>query len=81
MNKRYDDALEAQERAAKLLPNMPELIYDLAVIRLAAGKQAAALEALDRAIKLNPMLRTQAMKDKDLDALRENPLFLKLVRP
>lgn len=63
-------ALDAQERAAKLAPQNAELIYDLAVIRLAAGKRAEALEALNRALALNPKLKTQAMNDKDLEALR-----------
>ena len=54
VQKRYAVALEAQERAAKLSPELPELIYDLAVIRLAAGKRAEALEALEKAVRLNP---------------------------
>lgn len=68
--KRFADALEAQERAAVLGAHVPEVIYDLAVIRLAAGKRAEALEALERALRMNPKLKTQAQRDKDLEALR-----------
>jgi uncharacterized Ntn-hydrolase superfamily protein len=77
--KRYADALVAQERAAALGATVPEVIYDLAVVRLAAGKRAEALEALKRALALNPKLKSQAQRDKDLDALRADEGFKRLV--
>lgn len=77
--KRYAEALEAQERAAKLMPEMPELIYDLAVIRLAAGKRAEALQALETAVRLNPKLKVQASRDQDLAALRDDATFKRIV--
>ena len=77
--KRFAEALEAQERAAKLAPEHPELLYDLAVIRLAAGKKAEALQALEKALTLNPKLKTQAQRDKDVDALRSDPGFKRLM--
>ena len=79
--KRYAEALVAQEKAAKLMPEMPELIYDLAVIRLAAGKRAEALQALETAVKLNPKLKVQAARDQDMAALREDAGFKRLVEP
>ena len=78
--KRYADALVAQEHAAQLGANVPEVLYDLAVIRAAAGKKAEAIDALRRALALNAKLKTQAQKDKDLDALRDNPEFTKLIQ-
>lgn len=78
--KRYAEALVAQEHAAQLGANVPEVLYDLAVVRLAAGKKSAAIEALRRAIALNAKLKTQAQKDRDLDALRDNPEFSKLIQ-
>lgn len=78
--KRYAEALAAQERAAQLGANVPEVIYDLAVIRLAAGQRDEALEALRRALQMNPKLKTQARKDKDLDALRDDARFKALVQ-
>lgn len=78
--KRYAEALVAQERAAILGAKVPEVIYDLAVIRLAAGKRAEALEALERALIMNPKLKTQAQRDKDLDALRQDPAFTRLIQ-
>jgi uncharacterized Ntn-hydrolase superfamily protein len=79
--KRFAEALVAQERAARLMPDMPELIYDLAVIRLAAGRREEALQALERALRLNPKLKKQASADRDLDALREDERFKRLILP
>ncbi|HVS30700.1 MAG TPA: tetratricopeptide repeat protein [Thermoanaerobaculia bacterium] len=77
--KRFAEALVAQERAVKLQPDLPELVYDLAVIRLAAGHRAEALEALERALKLNPKLKKQAAADSDLAALRDEAKFRALI--
>ena len=72
--KRYAEALPVQERAAaraELQPAMlPEVLYDLAVIRLANGDRPGAEAALARAVQLNPKLAAQARDDKDLAALR-----------
>ncbi len=77
--KKFAEALPHQERAAVLSPENPEVLYDLAVIRLAAGKKAEALTALQKALELNPKLKKQAAEDKDLDSLR-NPAFQLLLR-
>jgi uncharacterized Ntn-hydrolase superfamily protein len=72
--KRFPEALAAQERAAaqaEAQPGMlPEVLYDLAVIRLANGDKPGALAAVRRAIQLNPKLVAQARGDNDLTALR-----------
>jgi uncharacterized Ntn-hydrolase superfamily protein len=79
--KRFAAALEAQERAAQLGADVPEVIYDLAVIRLAAGKRAEALVALADALRKNPKLKVQASKDEDLASLRGDPAFQRLIQP
>jgi uncharacterized Ntn-hydrolase superfamily protein len=79
MQKKYAEALPFQERAAKLAPENPEVNYDLAVIRGAAGDRAGALDALEKALKANPKLKKQAREDRDLDALRDEPRFAKIV--
>ena len=61
MEKRFADAQPAM---------LPEVVYDLAVIRLAAGNRAGAVEAARRALKLNPKLAAQAKSDPDLEAIR-----------
>jgi len=73
------DALSHIERAARMAPENPEVLYDLAVIRLAAGKSNDALEALEQALKYNPKLKKQASGDSDLSGLRGNPLFEQMV--
>jgi hypothetical protein len=50
---------------------LPEVLYDLAVIRLANGDRDGAERALERAIVLKPKLAAQAEKDEDLAALRQ----------
>jgi uncharacterized Ntn-hydrolase superfamily protein len=77
--KKYAEALPHQERAAELAPENPEVLYDLAVIRAAAGKRAEALDALEKALAGNPKLRTQAKTDHDLDVLRNEERFKKIV--
>lgn len=77
--KKYAEALPPMERTARLAPDNAEVLYDLAVIRLAAGKARAALEALKKSLTLNPQLKKQAAGDNDLAALRENVEFRELV--
>jgi uncharacterized Ntn-hydrolase superfamily protein len=78
--RRFPEALAAQERAAALAPGNAEVLYDLAVIRLASGKRPESLEALRRALASNPKLVSQARDDADLSALKDDPAFRKLVR-
>ena len=68
------------EHTAALAPENPEVLYDLAVIRLAAGKQQQALEALEKAVHLNPKLKKQAEGDEDLTRLRDLEAFQNLIR-
>ncbi len=72
---RFADALRWQVAAAEQAESqpavLPEVLYDLAVIRLAAGDTDGARAALDRAVELNPHLAEQAAVDDDLAALRD----------
>lgn len=74
MEKRFDESLKWQELAtarAEVQPAMlPEVVYDLAVVRLAAGDRGGALTAARRALQLNPKLAAQAKSDPDLEAIR-----------
>ena len=78
--KQFPIALDAQEHAALLAPENAELLYDLAVIRLANGHRGEALDALTKALAINPKLKQQASKDNDLAALRPDPSFQALVK-
>jgi uncharacterized Ntn-hydrolase superfamily protein len=75
--KQYSEALVHQERAAQIAPENLEVLYDLAVIRLAAGKRTESVEALKKALMLNPKLKKQASVDNDLAGLRDNPEFFR----
>ncbi len=77
--KKYAEALPHMERTAQLAPEYPEVLYDLAVIRLAAGDKPGALEALKMALQLNPKLKTQAKVDNDLAALRDDVSFKSMI--
>jgi uncharacterized Ntn-hydrolase superfamily protein len=75
----YQTALPHIERAAQLAPTNAEVLYDLAVIRLAAAQTDGALEALQKALSLNPNLKKQAAADEDLRSLRDNKDFQKMI--
>jgi uncharacterized Ntn-hydrolase superfamily protein len=77
----FDQALPHMERTAELAPKHAEVLYDLAVIRLAAGRPKKALQALTRSLAINPRLKDQAAVDEDLAGLRNDPEFQKLVGP
>ena len=77
---RGEEALPFMERTAGLAPENAEVLYDLAVIRLAAGKREEAIEALEKAVMLNPNLKKQAIGDDDLKALHDDPAFSRLVK-
>jgi Flp pilus assembly protein TadD len=76
---KFNEALPHMERTAKLAPENPEVLYDLAVIQLAAGKKEEALSSLAKALSLNPKLKKQAAGDNDLESIRNDPRFKELV--
>lgn len=78
--KEYAAALPTMERTTSLAPENPEVLYDLAVIRLAAGDKDASLKALEKAVRLNPKLKKQAIDDNDLKNLRLEKKFQELVK-
>ncbi|MGE5430170.1 MAG: DUF1028 domain-containing protein [Syntrophomonadaceae bacterium] len=78
--KKPQEALPHMDRAVSLAPNNPELLYDYAVIQLAAGKKDASIASLKKALGLNPKLKQQAAGDNDLKGLREDPQFKELIK-
>ncbi len=77
--KDFAAALPHMERTAQLAPEYAEVLYDLAVIRIANGDATGALEALEKSIALNPKLKAQATVDDDLSALHNDPTYQSLV--
>jgi uncharacterized Ntn-hydrolase superfamily protein len=78
---RFANALPPMERAARLAPEVAEVHYDLAIIRLANNDSDGAMAALQQAITLNAKLIEQASRDGDMDALRNDPRFIALIGP
>jgi uncharacterized Ntn-hydrolase superfamily protein len=78
---RFANALAPMERAARLAPEVAEVHYDLALIRLANNDSDGAMAALQQAISLNAKLKEQASRDGDMDALRNDPRFIALIGP
>lgn len=76
MDKAFPEALRWQEKAAAAAERqpamLPEVLYDLAVVRLANNDRQGALSAARRAIALNPKLAVQASRDSDLAAIRSD---------
>jgi uncharacterized Ntn-hydrolase superfamily protein len=79
IQKKYSDALPLMEHTAKLAPENPEVLYDLAVIQLSAGEKEASLKTLEKAVQLNPKLKKQAAGDDDLKSLQSEPEFQKII--
>ncbi len=78
-NNKPKEAISHMDRAVNYAPNYPELIYDFAVIKLAAGDDKGAIQSLKKAVELNPKLKTQAKVDKDLEVLKDNDEYKKIV--
>jgi uncharacterized Ntn-hydrolase superfamily protein len=80
IQKEHAKALPLMERTATLAPENPEVLYDLSVIRLAAGNKDASLQALEKSLQLNPKLKKQATGDNDLKSLQADPRFQPLLK-
>jgi tetratricopeptide (TPR) repeat protein len=74
-------AQELFERALKRDPEAADTHYALAAARARLGSVESALQALERAVELRPMLRVRAQTDADLVGLRNDPEFERIVFP
>lgn len=74
-------AQELFERALKRDPDAADTHYALAAARARLGSVESALQALERAVELRPMLRVRAQSDADLAVLRNDPEFERIVFP
>jgi tetratricopeptide (TPR) repeat protein len=74
-------AQELFERALKRDPEAADTHYALAAARARLGAIEAALQALERAVGLKPVLRVRAQADADLVLLRNDPEFERIVFP
>ncbi|HZN10947.1 MAG TPA: tetratricopeptide repeat protein [Blastocatellia bacterium] len=67
------------EKALRLRPDEPHLLYSLAATHAQSGAYDQALDYLNRLIQIQPRYRTQAMNDSDFSGLREDKRFLDLL--
>lgn len=77
---KFKEALPHMERTVKLAPENPEVLYDLAVIQLAAGQKDQALTSLLKTVSINPKLKKQAAGDNDLRDLHDDQEFLEMIK-
>ena len=75
----YVAAQEMFERALKREPEAAHIYYGLAATRSRLGSVDTALQALQRALELQPNLRLRAQHDHDLTLLRNDSEFERLV--
>ncbi|MET0648529.1 MAG: tetratricopeptide repeat protein, partial [Pyrinomonadaceae bacterium] len=74
-------AQELFERALKRDPDAADTHYALAAARARLGSVESALQSLERAVELKPVLRVRAQADADLAMLRNDPEFERIVFP
>ena len=72
-------AQEMFERALKRDPSAADTHYALAATRARLGAVASALQSLEKAVELRPVLRVRAQSDADLAPLRSDPDFERIV--
>ena len=75
----YVAAQEMFERALKREPEAAHIHYGLAATRALLGSIDLALESLQRALAIQPNLRVRAQHDHDLNPLRNDPDFDRLI--
>src|SRR6476469_2194459 len=75
----YVAAQEMFERALKREPEAAHIHYGLAATRARLGSIDLALQSLQRAVDLQPNLRLRAQHDHDLNPLRNDPDFDRLI--
>jgi len=77
MKEAADAALAAREKS----PEFDEAWVVWAATELGAGRKASTLDALRRAIELNPANRRQLPKSRDFESLWADPEFQKIIGP
>ena len=78
--KRCDEAVRAVDHALAKDEKNAALWYHKARCGAAQGDRGGALKSLEKALALDPKLKTAALTESDLQSLRNTPEFLKLVQ-
>ena len=78
---KYGEALADYDRNLALRPDYPSTLYNLACLFSLWEKKDDALAYLEKAIASDEKYREMARTDSDLDNVRDDPRFKKLVEP
>jgi len=76
---RYDEALADLNRSLELRPDDPATLYNLACLFSLWGKPNDALAYLEKAVGKNKKYRKLSKTDEDLNNIRDDPRFKKLI--
>ncbi len=79
-DKDYSAAQRKFEAITRIEPNDADPYYNLACLHALKGEERQALAYLKKAVSLNPLVRTWARRDRDLDNLRSIPEFEEIIR-
>jgi len=79
-DKDYSAAQRKFEAITRIEPGDADPYYNLACLHAVKGEQRQSLAYLKKAISLNPLVRTWARTDTDLDSLRSIPEFEEITR-
>ena len=77
--KKLPAAAEAALAAREKSPENDEAWVIWAATELSAGRRSSALDALRRAVELNPANRRQLPKDQNFESLWTDPQFKRIV--
>jgi tetratricopeptide (TPR) repeat protein len=76
---RHVEVADRLERLVTLYPQYPLLFFNLACCESQAGRTGAALRHLRQAIEMSDEFRVAAQSDSDLDPIRDDPDFRRLI--
>ena len=76
---RHEEALQIDQRLVKLLPKDPMSHYNLACSRSNLGQVDQAFGALEKAFELGFRDYKHLLRDRDLENVRKDPRFQKLL--
>jgi uncharacterized Ntn-hydrolase superfamily protein len=76
---KFEEAIEAQKKAAAMNPSDDQLVYGLAGRYAQAGETASALETLKQAVSKHAGWREFVTTNPEFERIKSDPAFKKLV--
>ena len=75
----FQQAKSFFEKALRLKPDEPYLLYSLAATHAQTGSLEQAIDYLKKSILIQPRLKSQALNDSDFSGLRDNKQFQEML--